>query len=232
MRETPWGEVARSENTVMATVQGEELKTAVKRRKRLQDDRVAEILDVAAEVFIAEGFAAASTNQIARLAKASKTTFYSRFPTKENLFLAVIERRMTRIFEQVATFQDGLDLRTSLEKFGANLLQIALSPDQIALIRVVSMEAGRYPELAKRFYEKGPRRGEEALATYLALQIKAGYLRDEDPLVMAGHLVSLCTGSAVRGFVLGVTTQPPTERSLSKHLKSVVTLFMRAYGRP
>ena len=56
--------------------------TAIKRRKRLQDDRVAEILDIAAGVFIAEGFAAASTNKIARLARASKTTFYSRFPTK------------------------------------------------------------------------------------------------------------------------------------------------------
>ena len=110
---------------------------------------------------------------------------------------------MTRIFEQVATFPDGLDLRSSLEKFGASLLKIALSPDQIALIRVVSMESGRYPQLARTFYEKGPRRGEEALAAYLALQIKAGYLRDEDSLVMAGHLVSLLTGSTVRGFVLG-----------------------------
>ena len=217
---------------MMATVLDDELRTAVKRRKRLQDDRVDEILDIATEVFIAEGFAAASMNKIARLAKASKTTFYSRFPTKENLFLAVIERRMTRIFEQVATFPDGFDVRSSLEHFGANLLKIALSPDQIALIRVVSMEAGRYPELAKRFYEMGPQRGEKSLAAYLALQIKAGYLRDEDCLVMAGHVVSLFTGSTVRQFVLGVTTQHPTERSLSKHIKSVVTLFMRAYGRP
>ena len=220
-----------SENTAMATALRNRSKTEVKRRKRLQEDRVAEILDVAAEVFIAEGFAAASTNTIARLAKASKTTFYSRFPTKEDLFLAVIERRMTRIFEQVASIPDGLDLKSSLEKFGASLLEIALSPDQIALIRVVSMESGRYPELAERFYEKGPRRGEEALATYLELQIQAGYLCDEDSQVMAAHLVSLFSGSAVRGFVLGVTTKHPTAHSMRTHIKSVVSLFLRAYGR-
>lgn len=35
---------------------------------------------------ISEGFSAASTNEIARRANLSKTTFYSRFPTKERLF--------------------------------------------------------------------------------------------------------------------------------------------------
>jgi AcrR family transcriptional regulator len=53
-----------------------------------------ELLDVATEVFVSEGFSAASTNEIARHANSSKTTFCSRFPTEEQLFLAVIERRM------------------------------------------------------------------------------------------------------------------------------------------
>jgi TetR/AcrR family transcriptional regulator of autoinduction and epiphytic fitness len=71
-------------------------------RARLDEERLAELLDVAAEIFISEGFSAASTNEIARRANSSKTTFYSRFPTKEQLFLAVIERRVTGIFQQVA----------------------------------------------------------------------------------------------------------------------------------
>jgi AcrR family transcriptional regulator len=202
-----------------------------RRRSRLQDDRIAELLDVAAEVFIADGFAAASTNKIARLANASKTTFYSRFPTKEDLFLAVIERRMTRIFEQVAQFSEANSIESTLQQFGVNLLDIALSPGQISLIRVISMESERHPELAKRFYEIGPRRGEQALAAYLAVQIKAGHLRDEDPLVMAGHLMSLLTGSSVRWFVLGFRTKPLSRLSLSKHIQSVVSLFLRAYSR-
>jgi AcrR family transcriptional regulator len=202
------------------------------RRKRLQDDRIAELLDVAAEVFIADGFAAASTNEMAGRANASKTTFYSRFPTKEDLFLAVIERRMTKIFEQVAKFPERSTVESTLRLFAANLLHIALSPEQISLIRMISMESGRYPELAKRFYENGPRRGEEALATYLAGQIKIGHLRKENPLMMARHLMSLITGSPVRWFVLGFDSEPIAERSLSKHINGVVSLFLRAYGQP
>src|SRR5258708_16457763 len=71
-------------------------------RARLDEERLTELLDVATEVFVSEGFSAASTNEIARRANSSKTAFYSRFPTKEQLFLAVIERRMTGIFRQVA----------------------------------------------------------------------------------------------------------------------------------
>jgi TetR/AcrR family transcriptional regulator, mexJK operon transcriptional repressor len=200
-------------------------------RKRLQDERVAELLDIAAEVFISEGFAAASTNKIARLANASKTTFYSRFPTKKDLFLAVIERRMNRVFEQVARFPEDATMEKTLRTFSANLLRIALAPEQIRLIRMISMESGRYPELARRFYVNGPRRGENSLAAYLSSQIKSGNLRDEDPHAMARHLVSLLTGSPVRWFVLGVDTDSISERSLKKHIDGVIRVFLRAYAR-
>jgi hypothetical protein len=85
--------------------------------------------------------------------------------------------------------------------------------------------------LAKQFYENGPKRGEQALAAYLATQIKNGSLREEEPLVMAGHLMSLLTGSTVRWFMLGFRAKPLSGASLSKHIQSVVSLFLRAYGR-
>jgi TetR/AcrR family transcriptional regulator, mexJK operon transcriptional repressor len=213
------GSVGRRQNTIVAT------------RKRLQDHRIAELLDIAAEVFIEDGFAAASTNKIASLANASKTTFYSRFPTKEDLFLAVIERRMTRVFQQVAQFPECLTMEKTLQKFSANLLRIALSQEQIALIRMVSMEAGRYPELASRFYENGPKRGENALAAYLAGQIERGELISEDPLMMARQLMSLITGSPVRWFVLGFNNKRISDRSIKKHIDGSVSLFLRAYSK-
>jgi TetR/AcrR family transcriptional repressor of mexJK operon len=199
-------------------------------RKRLQDERIAEILDIAAEVFIAEGFAAASTNKIARLANASKTTFYSRFPAKEDLFLAVIERRMNRVFERVAQFPGGSSLEKTLRTFGANVLGIALAPEQILLLRMVSMESGRYPELARRFYERGPKRGETSLAAYLSSQVASGMLKDDDPRMMARHLISLLTGSPVRWFVMGLEPEPISQWALRRHRDEVVDAFLRAYS--
>jgi len=191
-----------------------------------------ELLDVAAEIFISEGFSAASTNEIARRANSSKTTFYSRFPTKEQLFMAVIERRMTGIFQQVAgSLPEEPPIEDTLHNFGLTLIELALSKEQVALARVVSMEAAKFPELGRRFYELGPKRGEEALAAYFTKQVEMGRLSNEDTRQMAQHFMSLITGGPVRWFVLGFVSSSLPKSGLQKHLNSAIRVFMRAYRR-
>ena len=201
-------------------------------RARLDEERLTELLDVAAEIFISEGFSAASTNEIARRANSSKTTFYSRFPTKEHLFLAVIERRIDGIFQQVAgSLPEERPIEETLQKFGSALIRLALSKEQIALIRVVSMEAAKFPELGKRYYELGPKRAEERLAAYLRKQVERGRLLNEDTRQMAQHFVSLVSGGPVRWFVLGFDPISMSKNAIQKHLDSAVLMFMRAYQR-
>lgn len=197
---------------------------------RLEDDRVAELLDIAAEVFIAHGFEGASTTEIASRAKTSKRTFYSRFPTKEKLFIAVLERRMDFIFSQVSTALP-LDppIEETLKEYGSRLLRLALSEDQIAILRVVSMESVRFPELGERFYELGPKRGFIYLGNYMDEQIKRGGLLKEDPMLMAEHFISLLTGGPVRWVVLGVQRNP-IARSGQQLVDAAVRVFLRAYS--
>jgi TetR/AcrR family transcriptional repressor of mexJK operon len=200
-------------------------------RARLDEERLAELLDVAAEIFISEGFSAASTNEIARRANSSKTTFYSRFPTKEQLFLAVIERRVTGIFQQVAgSLPEGPPIEETLRNFGSALIRFAVSKEQLALVRVISMESAKFPELGKRFYELGPKRGEEVLAAYFTKQAEKGRLSNEDTRQMAEHFISLITGGRIRWFVLGFDPSLVPKSALQKHLNSAIQAFMRAYG--
>lgn len=197
---------------------------------RLENDRVAEILDVAAETFISQGFDAASVNDIARRANASKTTLYSRFPTKQKLFIAVIEQRMNLIFDQVATsLPIDPPIEGTLKEFGSRLLKLALSKEQIALLRVVSMESSRFPELAERFYELGPKRGVAHLGRYLRVQIERGRLVREDPMMMAEHLSSLLTGGPVRWAVLGLRSNLRA-KDKQKRIDAAVNVFLRAYS--
>ena len=212
------------------------VKTTQRKRKpvraRLDEERLTELLDVAAEVFISEGFSAASTNEIARRANSSKTTFYSRFPTKEQLFLAVIKRRVTGIFQQVAdSLPEGPPIEETLRNFGSALIRFAVSKEQLALVRVISMESAKFPELGKRFYELGPKRGEQALAAYLTKQAEKGRLSNEDTRQMAEHFISMITGGRVRWFVLGFDPSSVPKSALQKHLNSAIQVFMRAYGR-
>jgi hypothetical protein len=93
------------------------------------------------------------------------------------------------------------------------------------------MESAKFPELGKRFYELGPRRGEEALAAYLKKQAEKGRLSNEDTRQMAEHFISLVTGGPVRWFVFGFDPSPLSKIALAKHLNSAIQAFMRAYGR-
>jgi TetR/AcrR family transcriptional repressor of mexJK operon len=199
---------------------------------RLDEDRVAELLDIATEVFIEHGFEGASTNEIARRANCSKTTLYCRFPTKQELFIAVLERRMEEMFREVFKALPMDDpLEDTLMEFGSRVLRIALSDEKIRLERVVSMEAERFPELAQRFFEVGPKRGHEELARYLEEQIKRGRLIREDAGLMAEHLVSLITGGPVHWRIFGLRV-PGGVGHHKRRLQAAVKMFLRAYSQP
>lgn len=218
-------------NTVSQQLKSEPSPEARPVRARLDDERLAELLDVAAEVFISEGFTAASTNEIARRANSSKTTFYSRFPTKEQLFLAVLERRMNAIFREVSQWlPEEPPVEETLRNFGLAVVERALTKDQTALVRVVSMEAARFPALGKLFFELGPNRGETTLAAYFSKQIQRGRLADEDPRLMAQHFMSLITGGPVRWFILGLDPEPMPPAETKRHLAAAIRVFVKAYG--
>jgi len=138
---------------------------------------------------------------------------------------------MTGIFQQVAaSLPEEPPIEETLRNYGAALIRHALSKEQVALVRVVGMESAKFAELGKRFYELGPKSGEEVLAACLTKQADKGRLSNEDTHQMAQHFMSLIAGGPVRWFVLAFDPS-----SLSKRSRSTSTLkiqvFMRAYGR-
>jgi len=84
------------------------------------------ILDAAGKVFLDRGFSGASVDEIAEVACAGKPTIYARFPSKEALFTAVIERLVRRntshdaISYAGATIVDRLDALAALFWIGSS----------------------------------------------------------------------------------------------------------------
>ena len=71
-----------------------------------------QVMDGARKVFLADGFDAASMNEIARVAGVSKGTLYVYFDSKEDLFAALIREEKREQSEQLCRLdaEDG-DLR-------------------------------------------------------------------------------------------------------------------------
>jgi len=201
-------------------------------RSRLDESRVEELLEIAAEAFISRGFAETSIAEIARRGSASKTTFYARYESKEDLFLAAIERRMARLFREIAVFREGATLEETLISFGESLLRMALSQAQLNLVRAISVESRNHPRLARHFIENGPKRGETALAEYLATRVQSGEVEGESPSIMARFYISLLTGSPIRWLVLDPEAKPLTPAAAREHVRQAAAMFLRAYRRP
>ena len=126
------------------------------------------ILDAAAKVFLERGFSGASVDEIAEVACAGKPTIYARFPNKEALFAAVIERLVRREIGLEGVPCVGASLDDRLKALAAAILNTVLVPETIGLIRVAVAEARRFPELATSVSRMARERKAEAVRRLLA----------------------------------------------------------------
>jgi len=135
------------------------------------------ILDMALAEFLEMGYGAASITKIVTKAKMSKTTVYSRFPSKQALFQAIVERQIAQIAPAniFVGLQGKLELETGLNLYANNILKLSLKDEFIGLNRLVISECHRFPELAssgKRRNELGIKRISSFIEQCLAVEGK------------------------------------------------------------
>ena len=126
------------------------------------------ILDAAGTVFLERGFSGASVDEIAEVASAGKPTIYARFPSKEALFTAVIERLVRRNTRYEGISCIGASIVDRLEALAAVILGRVLVPETIGLIRVAIAEARRFPDLATSVSRMGRERQTDAVSRVFA----------------------------------------------------------------
>ena len=196
------------------------------RPSRQQSAQLAErILDVAETLFLGQGFGATSIEAVAKRAGISKRTFYHRFPGKERLFEAVVRRLIERWLPPFdTTLLAPPELADALRATAEYMLRIALTPEALALHRLVIHEAQRFPGLARIMHELGAASGIERIARHLEPRIAAGELRAIDPRFAAEQFIlSVVTGPQRRALGLGV---PLTAAELARHARDAVALFL------
>jgi AcrR family transcriptional regulator len=135
------------------------------------------IVLAAREHFLRDGFASASMDGIAESAGVSVKTIYSHFANKEELFSKVMIVACTdHVLSEELPSDDvlaqwfawfGKANQSGLAEAGRQYLRHLLSEEQLALYRVVTQDAGRFPELGRQ-YQKNIARGRTGiLAAYL-----------------------------------------------------------------
>jgi AcrR family transcriptional regulator len=163
---------------------------------------------------------------VAQRVRISKRTFYHRFSDKSALFAAVVHRIIKRLRPAAGIpLTEAVDLQTVLERLATLILRAALSPQAVALHRLIIAESARFPELVEVLAREGAT--EEAItliAGALEREAKEGRLELDDTVFAAQQFLQMViTLPQRRAMGLGA---PMRKRELIEWPRKVVDLFL------
>ena len=186
------------------------------KRERRKEARPGELLDAALDLFVEKGFAATRVEEVAARAGVSKGTLFLYFPSKDELFKAVVRESITgRLVEWNSDFE-------AFEGSSCDMLAYCMNSwwDRVGatrasgLTKLMMSEAGNFPEIATFYQHEVVRPVHSLIRRILQRGIDRGEFRCLDldhavysvvaPMVFLSlslHSAGVCTSMA-DGFAL------------------------------
>lgn len=206
------------------------------KRERRKEARPGELLDAALDLFVEKGFAATRSEEVATRAGVSKGTLFLYFPSKEELFKAVVRANISGRFkewnQEFEAFEGSTPdmlrycMRTWWERVGATKAS--------GITKLMMSEARNFPEIAAFYQQEVIQPGHDLIRRILQRGIDRGEFRPMDTglavysvlapmifLMMSKHSVGACVAasselvpeaylaSQVETILYGVCQAPP-----------------------
>ena len=191
----------------------------------------ARILEAASKLFVEQGFDGVSMDAIAAEADVSKQTIYSHFGGKEELFRQVVAAKCVS-YELSEEFLDAdRTLADMLQEIGERFLNLLMSPEALAVHRLLIESGDRHPRLATLYYQEGPQRMIDLVTGYLRDQSRRGRFPVTDFRAAASEWLFMVKGEAHMCAVLHIAVESDVEH-VRKHVARCIQTFLRAYPPP
>ncbi len=149
------------------------------RRTRRPDARPEELIDAALEVFGERGFRGASLDEVARRAGVSKGTVYLYFASKDDLFRAVVERKIVVLLEEGEALLSRHEGPASdlLRRVVLRMHEAIQCRDMVRISKLVHAELAQFPEIRAFYWEHVILRNRRLLTSIVDRGIAQGELR-------------------------------------------------------
>ncbi|MEV5968640.1 helix-turn-helix domain-containing protein [Streptomyces sp. NPDC051921] len=189
------------------------------------------IIDAARDLMRTAGLARTTTKEIAKAAGCSEAALYKYFPSKEELFVTVLNERLPKLGDLLGTLAVDPQGRGVEENLAEIARRAALFYEQ-----TFPMAASLYaePQLKARHEEVmrelgvGPHKPIEGLAGYLRAEQAHGRIdADADPQAAAALLLGACVQ---RAFAYEMTPDRRPPQSLDDFARSIARTVMRGIG--
>lgn len=147
-----------------------------RRWTRRKEERPAELISAALDLFVEKGFAATRLEDVAARAGVSKGTLYLYFPSKEDLFKAVVRGGIVPEIERAEKLlahhrgRASQLLRDILSGWWTSVGSTRLG----GIPKLMIAESGNFPDLAKFYYDEVISRGQRLVAAAVQRGIDSG----------------------------------------------------------
>lgn len=192
------------------------------RRNRRIERRQEEILQAAASVFAAKGYAQATTGEIAAAADIAEGSLYNYFASKRDILVAIISRSpspLDRLWSKAENLTDRDGFMRLVER-----ALLAPAPEQ-PWIRTVIKEAWTDDELFRQYQAGHVRETVARVTRLIECGIEAGWLRQVDPEHAAQALVGALMASMMPLLRCTRSSEEPGEREQAARATADLLLF-------
>jgi AcrR family transcriptional regulator len=185
----------------------------------------AQLLDIAFDLFLENGFDRTSLDSITGAAGMAKRTVYARYGDKETLFRAALRRAIDEWIVPVERLREleTTDLAETLLAIGQVLVANIMSPQGMRLLRLTNTVSGQMPDIGA----ENVQRGTEPTIAYLADLLERRLSPPDEP----------CFGlrEAATAFLHLVVGGPPStaawgvqldQQAIDRHTRSSISLFL------
>jgi TetR/AcrR family transcriptional repressor of mexJK operon len=191
------------------------------------------IVDAATVVFLENGYVGTTMDGIAARAGVSKPTVYRYFADKEELFseivLGTIDQVGAPFFAWIDTIDETDDLEGALGELAHKLVTVVAEPRLLELRRLVIGETARFPKLGAIYFERGPGRTIETLASVFERLARRGLLQLPDPHLAAQEFNWLVLSIPLNRAMFSVDVRF-TAADLERYADEAVRVFLAAYA--
>lgn len=148
------------------------------------------LLEVALREFTAHGYGGSSMARIVRTAGISKTTLYSRFSSKEELFRAIMRHQIGKLAASnlLLPAASAPDLEQGLRSYANRALEFSMRGEMLEVNRLIYSESHRFPELGAAACDTSEL-GIVQIADFIALCAEADGIACRDPRAVAESFI-------------------------------------------
>lgn len=184
------------------------------------------LLEASLEEFLEYGYGRASLDRIVKRARVSKTTLYSRYASKEELFRAIVYQQINNIDpgSLLRVDSDSFNLEDGLKSYANKMLEINLQGEMLGVNRLINSESGRFPELGAASAER-TRLGIERISRFIKSCAEADGIPCKAPDSVAKAFILM-----IRGWYTNVllTNQQVTTAQRKQWVDEAVHILISA----